>query len=116
MTGPEYTPDELATSMILSMSYRRDDGLTPRQREILADQRRRRAEYEVWREQALADHLRVLETATGLRREILAMHGPVLSYDRLICTACGNDCCGGVCDSTRHPCSTYELALGWGES
>lgn len=110
-----YTPEELATSLLLSASYRREDGLTPRQRKILADQRRMRDEYAAWREQELVDHQLLMETATGHRREILDMHGPVLSYDKLICTACGNDCCGGVCDSTRHPCSTYTLARDWEE-
>lgn len=102
---------EVADALLVSALG--EDRLTPRERAVLADLRRRSAEHAVWRDEEMVKHLRVMESATGHRRQILEMHGPVLSYEKLTCEACGNDCCGGVCDSTRHPCETYSMALGW---
>jgi hypothetical protein len=88
------------------------DTRTPEQR--AADLEQHRITSAAARAAIQAQHALVLTTATGLRRAVLELHGPI---DRgefansADCRGCEFD--GMEAEPPRFPCSTYELARDW---
>ena len=88
--------------------------LSAKHQQILDDMAASRVRAEAWKAEQLAAHEAVMADASGLRAQVLTMHGPVASYRYLVCEGCGDEP-GPIAESKRFPCDTYMLVRDWRE-